>query len=171
MEKSLGVANCMLRIAILDDNPLTNMKLQKLLYFAHGWNLAFYDEPLVDKTVQAWRYGPVIPDVYMKFRSYGTNIITRPYKGLRYSEQEEEYKVYEPSIKDRERTLQLLKRTWSAYGIYSGDELSQMTHVKDSPWKIMWTKYSGVLDIEIPDDLIKDYFKGLMKKGLMKNGK
>ena len=163
MENPLAVANCMIRLAIINNNPPTHMKLQKLIYFAHGWNLAFYDEPLTDKIFQAWHSGPALIDVYQKFRLYGNERITKPYIGLTYSEEEQNYKFYEPSIQDRERTLQLLQRTCKAYGIYFGYELAKMIDVKNSPWKMMWTKYAGVPDIEIPNDLIKDYFKDLMK--------
>ena len=38
--------------------PITQMKLHKLVYFAHGWHLALKGEPLIDETLQAWDYGP-----------------------------------------------------------------------------------------------------------------
>jgi uncharacterized phage-associated protein len=47
---------------------MTNMKVQKLLYYAQSLHLALYDEPLFDEEIQAWRYGPVCPRAY-KFYS------------------------------------------------------------------------------------------------------
>ncbi|MEH2444259.1 MAG: type II toxin-antitoxin system antitoxin SocA domain-containing protein [Nostoc sp.] len=40
---------------------MTNMKVQKLLYYAQNLHLAMYDEPLFEEEIQAWRYGPVCP--------------------------------------------------------------------------------------------------------------
>ncbi len=47
---------------------MTNMKVQKLLYYFQSLHLAFYDELLFDEEIQAWRYGPVCPPAY---RFYG----------------------------------------------------------------------------------------------------
>ena len=43
---------------------MTNMKVQKLLYYAQSLHLALYDEPLFGEEIQAWRYGPVCPPAY-----------------------------------------------------------------------------------------------------------
>ena len=45
-------------------DPVTNLKLQKLLYYAQGWYLAFFDEPLFDERIEAWLHGPVVPPIY-----------------------------------------------------------------------------------------------------------
>src|SRR5215510_7158653 len=56
--------------------PLTPMKLQKLVYFAHGWSLALTGVPLIKDAVEAWRYGPVIPALYHEFKHNGARPIT-----------------------------------------------------------------------------------------------
>lgn len=43
---------------------LTNLKLQKLLYYQQGFHLAVFGIPLFNEDVEAWMYGPVVPDVY-----------------------------------------------------------------------------------------------------------
>ena len=50
---------------------LTNLKLQKLLYLAQGWYLAFYNKKLFEEDVEAWVHGPVIPVVYAEFKNSG----------------------------------------------------------------------------------------------------
>ena len=56
-------------------NDLTNLKLQKLMYFAYGVHLSLFGEPLFSDEIQAWKYGPVIPSVYKEFQCHGSNPI------------------------------------------------------------------------------------------------
>lgn len=57
-------------------DPLTNMKLQKLLYYAQGWHLALKGDALFDERIEAWPHGPVVPPVYGTFKHYRWNPIT-----------------------------------------------------------------------------------------------
>ncbi len=49
---------------------LTNLKLQKLLYYAQAWHLALKGQPLFDEDFQAWVHGPVLPSQYYRFREF-----------------------------------------------------------------------------------------------------
>ena len=62
-----AIANRFLDLADQETIPLNLMHLQKLLYNAHGYHLAMLGEPLFWQTVYAWKYGPVIADVYHEF--------------------------------------------------------------------------------------------------------
>ena len=55
---------------------ITNLKLQKLLYFAQGWFLALYDTPLFKEEIQAWIHGPVVATVYHSYKGFGYGPIT-----------------------------------------------------------------------------------------------
>lgn len=57
----------------IDD--LTNLKLQRLLYFAYGIHISLYNERLFDEPIQAWRLGPVVPSVYREFKAFGSSPI------------------------------------------------------------------------------------------------
>lgn len=61
---------------------LTNLKLQKLLYYADAWNLALRDEPLFDEEFKAWVHGPVLASQYHRFKDFRwmpiTSEIERP---------------------------------------------------------------------------------------------
>ena len=162
MEKSLAVANAMILRARAHHNPPTQMKLQKLIYFAHGWHLALYESPLVGEQFQAWPYGPVLPTVYHEFKLFGTSgidelgteIVTLPSGRLEWQP---------PHILDSSGLINpLLDKIWEVFGKFSGGQLSDMTHATNSPWKCMRDLYGNMRDIVIPNDLIKDYFKGLM---------
>ena len=52
---------------------MTNMKLQKMLYYQQGFHLAYFGEPLFDEEIEAWMYGPVVPSVYDEYKSNGKN--------------------------------------------------------------------------------------------------
>lgn len=49
---------------------LTNLKLQKLLYYADAWNLALRDRPLFEEKFKAWVHGPVLTSQYHRFKDY-----------------------------------------------------------------------------------------------------
>jgi uncharacterized phage-associated protein len=63
MIDSLNVARYFIVRAYEDgiEAEMTNMKVQKLLYYSQSLHLALYDEPLFEEEIQAWRYGPVCP--------------------------------------------------------------------------------------------------------------
>src|SRR5580698_6281331 len=72
-----AVANFYLKKAKHECMPLTQMKLHKLIYFAHGWGMGITHKPLLNETVQAWQFGPVVPSVYREFVEYGSRPIDR----------------------------------------------------------------------------------------------
>ena len=97
---------------------LTNLKLQKLLYYAQAWYVAFYDEPLFDEEFRAWKHGPVLPTQYRRFRHAGWNpILDR----LNPPELPEWVSVH-------------LQEIIQGYGSESAIALEQMTH-SEAPWR------------------------------------
>src|SRR5689334_22090572 len=69
------VANFVLDVADSRGLQITNMALNKILYFAHGWSLAQRSEPLISATFEAWQYGPVLPLIYRQFSRAGSDTI------------------------------------------------------------------------------------------------
>jgi uncharacterized phage-associated protein len=51
-------------------DPISNLKLQKLLYYAQAWHLALYDSSLFPERIQAWVHGPAVPPVYRRFKEW-----------------------------------------------------------------------------------------------------
>ena len=58
-----GVANAFLKKSQKDGTIITQMKLQKLVYIAHGWMLGLSGKPLVNQEPEAWERGPVFPQL------------------------------------------------------------------------------------------------------------
>ena len=103
-------------------NGLTAMKLQKFVYYAQAWNLVWDEKPLFDSKLEAWRNGPVCPDLY--FWHQGKFIVT-PDEML-----ELKAKGHELDTDEKETIDQVLL----GYGEFTAQELSELTH-KEDPWK------------------------------------
>src|ERR1700722_8483585 len=76
------IANEFIALASKAGSALSPLKLQKLVYFAHGWCLALTGRPLISDRVQAWQYGPVIPSIYHEFKYVGNGSISSPASNL-----------------------------------------------------------------------------------------
>ncbi len=141
-------------------SDLTPMKLQKLVYFSHGWYLALENAPLISESVEAWRWGPVVPSLYREFKEYGPDTIPRRARDLRF--EGGRLMQYEPRI-DNASVKGFLRVLWNTYKDYTAIQLSNMTHEPGSPWDTVASKYQYNLPmgINIPNDLIQDYFKKL----------
>lgn len=119
-------------------DTLTNLKLQKLLYYAQGFYLALYEEPLFDEQIEAWAYGPVVPGIYHKYSDCGTGPIPKP---TSFDESKFNGQVGE-----------LLNDIQEVFAQFSAWKLANMTH-EELPW--MNTPTGGVISHEA----LRDYFK------------
>jgi uncharacterized phage-associated protein len=63
-------------IDLAKNENLTNMQLQKMVYIAHGFNLALRGTKLYYEDTRAWNFGPVVPELYEKLQIYGSNKVT-----------------------------------------------------------------------------------------------
>ncbi len=75
MYKAIEVARYIVNKCIDDDYPVSNLQLQKILYFIQRYYLQNNNQ-LFDDDFEAWQFGPVIPTVYYKFCGYGAMPIT-----------------------------------------------------------------------------------------------
>src|ERR1035437_3888389 len=74
-------ANYILTIALErdpDSATLTNLKLQKILYYTQCANLSRTGERLFDNTFEAWQHGPVLPKIYKLYSKYKAQPIDKP---------------------------------------------------------------------------------------------
>ncbi len=124
-----------------EDNYLTPMQLQKLLYFAQGYHLGCYGKPLFADAIKAWKYGPVIPVVYNKYANFKSSVINVPCERNDADFTPEEL-----------RTLQIV---YKQYSKYSGIELSKMTHEQGSPWSN--TSPNEIIDLHDIYNYFEDY--------------
>ncbi len=115
------IANCLILLASQEDEfePMTHLRLQKLLYYVQGWSLAMRGNPAFGEEVQAWREGPVVSPVYQVFKEFEARPIGR------------EHMTEEPQL-DRE-IEGFIRSIWEAYKKYSATELRRKTHT-EAPW-------------------------------------
>ena len=99
---------------------MTNMKLQKLLYYAQSLHLALYDEPFFGEEMQAWRYGPVCPPAYSFYSDFEASQLPIPSK--------------ESLLQLPSNQQELLEEVWGYFGGDHAYRLSNMTH-GEFPWK------------------------------------
>ncbi|MDR1166980.1 MAG: DUF4065 domain-containing protein [Deltaproteobacteria bacterium] len=98
-----------------DPSELTPLKLQKELYFAQGWHLAYHDVPLFEDPIEAWKYGPVVSSVYFALSSRVKNeVITEPIKG--YIVQDGVYSIGVPEMKFPDGDDgEFMRSVWKSY--------------------------------------------------------
>ncbi len=121
MTKAIDVANHIVFLAEKFGETVTNMKLQKLTYYAYAWFLVEKSnrEALFNEDIEAWQYGPVIPCVYDQFKSYGADAIKNPSSD-------------EIQLNDIEK--QIIEDVFKIYGQKNAIELMEMTH-NEAPWR------------------------------------
>ena len=165
MYLSKAIANYFLERAEQEGEPLTPLKLIKLVYIAHGWHLGFFQKPLIQEYVEAWEYGPVIADLYHSIKVYGAGTITDLLSTI--IEKRNKLRVVVPRIDDSE-TQSFLDTIWEVYKENSAFNLSDATHEKDSPWdKVMNDKKKNKdykLNPIIKDDEIQRYYEEKIKE-------
>ena len=122
---------------------ITNLKLQKILYFAQAAHLAVHEKPLFKEEIEAWKFGPVIPSVYHKYKKYANRTIPNPKSVPEFNEQ----------------LTNFLNSIWEIYGKYSAAELVEITH-NHKPWKQAFFegKGSGIIEQAVMMSHYKGYF-------------
>lgn len=111
------VTDTLIAVAREKGIEITNLKLQKLLYYAQAWSLVFYKKPLFEEDFEAWVHGPVVPSVFHRFKEYRWNSINEDVSPL----------------PDDELRAHLLK-VIGAYGKFDGPQLERLSH-SEYPWK------------------------------------
>ena len=161
---STELANEFIRRSHSGGKKLTQMQLQKLVYIAHGWNLAINGTRLVEDDPCAWDYGPVFPDLWEALRGYGRSPVTKPIKigdyGLNAFRPDAE-KAATGTLTDAEK--QLVDKVHELYSPFHAFQLSAMTHQEGTPWHNTYVEENNKKGV-ISDDLIREHFVELAQK-------
>lgn len=114
------VASYFLSLSGAEDNDVSNLKLQKLCYYAQGLVTTMRSgEPLFQEALAAWDHGPVVPSLYHKYKGHGSQpipVVT-------------DFDADQIGPCDRE----VLDDIYEFYGQYSPWRLRNMTH-EEKPW-------------------------------------
>lgn len=132
-------------ILLSDGADLTNLKAQKLVYYAYGLYLARYNKRLFQTPIEAWEYGPVVSDLYQQLKQYKDNPIPLS-PSFDASKIDEEMKKF-------------LKEVYLMYGDYTAERLCFLSHAKATPWDVVY--HDGTNNNLINDSLMHVYFSEL----------
>jgi uncharacterized phage-associated protein len=130
----LDVANYFLVLVDREaGDAITQLKLQKLVYFAQGISLALWEKALFKEEIEAWEHGPVVRNLRKTFGGFKDGVIPAP--------GEIEFDQYEQQVKE------LIYRVYSVYGEHSAYYLRNLTHTH-SIWKEAFAKGGEIITKE-----------------------
>lgn len=132
-------------------NPLSSVKLQKLLYYAQAWHLVFHSDSLFDDEIEAWVHGPVVPCVFRKYCGMGLSPLSRTASEI--------------------IARAHLQGVWRVYGKFDEWELERLTD-SEAPWK----EARGDLPLDAPchnrisKESMESYYSSLLRGRLSFSG-
>lgn len=133
---------------IILKSPITNLKLQKLLYYIQGSNIVLNKSPLFDNCIEAWKYGPVVPDVYYWYSdNLGNNITEVTDSSVEF--RLEEVRVMRAVIKKliNENVWKIVREThrqipWINHACFSEEiPIEEIEEYFSSNWEEVWSIY------------------------------
>src|SRR5262245_18684319 len=125
------VANFILFYHFQKPEPVTQLRLYKLLYFAHGWHLVERQKPLVWNDFEAWKNGPVVKvvrDNFASFKDYPIDTFAKAFDFRRGQ------LIEMPHRLDASAEL-FVGAVIEGYKRYTAGQLSMLTHTKGSAWE------------------------------------
>lgn len=137
---ALDIAKYVITFCFGEGNPISNLQLQKILYYIQGYSFALRDEEAFEEEILAWQYGPVIKGVYDFFSVYAAMPIEN---------------IFEIEIKEKkfEKMIQVITLDKMYRPVW---KLVEQTH-NEAPWKYT-TELFGMGSV-IPKEYIRRYFK------------
>lgn len=118
---------------------ISNLKLQKLVYYAQGFYLALYDTLLFPEPIEAWIHGPVVPVLFEYYKKYKAGAIDYP--------NDVDFSIYD------DETKSFLDEVYLEFGQFAAWKLRNMTQ-EEYPWKLAAQTHA-----EISHKSMKEYFK------------
>lgn len=150
-----AIANYVLDYCESKDRVVTNLALQKIVYFCHVWSLVKLGQPLIKHQFEAWQYGPVLQYLYREFKAFDRKAISGrateidPSTGgrriVKYS--------FSPSLEE------LLRTTVDFYSRLRAGDLVELSHAEGSPWYEVW-HHTGAVNpgMKIGNEAIIAYY-------------
>lgn len=133
---ALEVAKYVINHEHKEGRPITNLRLQKLLYFVQAKILVETGNPCFDDEMEAWDFGPVVPSVYHNYKFFGAwNLMDEPKP---------------PKLPEENRINEMLKKC----SVYPTNQLVEITHTQ-RPWIEAYAKGRGTV---IHNKDIRDFF-------------
>ena len=143
MYSALDVAQYVIEKYWQGGSPITNLKLQKILYYIQGYAFKRYNEPAYSEDIYRWPYGPVVPEVYFEYNRFRGSPISEP--------SDNEMTAALKRLKTDKALLSVVDSVIDKSVAYTAAQLVEKTH-NETPWQT--TKDAEI----IPPSLIDRYF-------------
>ena len=118
--KALDVGRYFLYLANQEKKPITNKKLQKLVYYSQAWSLALNNKKLFKEPIEAWVHGPAVRSLYVHYKKFGFEPIAE--------------EINPDILRVSGNTKELLDSVWKIYGKMDAGYLEMLTH-SEKPWQ------------------------------------
>lgn len=142
---AIDISRYIINYSVSKNNFVSNLKLQRILYFVQGNFLRILNRPCFKEKILAWSGGPVIKEVFVAFERYGLN-------GIEF---QKELNIEELNLKEEERKI--IENIVDKCSGLSSVQLSHLT-LSQSPWVKTYKKHEEKNDTEITLEKLKDYF-------------
>ncbi len=140
MHDGRAIANFILDVCDEAGRPLTNLQLQKIVFFCHAWSLAERNEPLIRHSFEAWEYGPVLPYLYREFKNFDRAPIRGRARRLNLLTG-----ATEIALPEIDTNAQFFLRTIvDYYSRIDAFDLVELSHVAGGPWHNVWNHLGDV---------------------------
>ncbi len=175
---SVAVANWFIENreqAFLKQQPLTNLRLQKLVYFAHGWYAGMLQKRLIIDPVEAWKYGPVFPKLYRQLKDFEERPVLKPipiidaeavFAGADWDSSKIVH-LYQPSAGSEAEDV--LRQVADIYGNMSAGKLVGQSHAKDRPWRRAIESFGFTAEEYLPSGIPIE--QSIIEAGFIEAGK
>ena len=156
MHDARAIANFFIHRADEKAFPVTSMTLLKVLYFAHAWHLAQFDQPLVAQPFEAWKRGPVNRVVYDQVKAAGS----QPIRAYLNCFDASLCKFVDAKFDFDAGLGNFLGNIFDFYSQFHAFTLSDLTHEKGSPWDQVWSEAEkrAVPGMVISNEKIRTWF-------------
>ncbi len=155
-----AVANFVLDVADSEMRSVSNLHINKIVYFLHADFLATYSRPLVSAKIEAWTHGPVFRELYREFKKYGSDAISS--KASFLDPISGERKVAKCSF-TREEEIFLVELA-KKYVAMKPSALVAQSHIEGGPWDKTWNhETKSNASMRISDELIENWYGRTVK--------
>ncbi|SEO04247.1 Uncharacterized phage-associated protein [Paracoccus alcaliphilus] len=150
-----SIANFVLDFCERNGRTVTNLSLQKIVYFCHVWSLIELGKPLIRHKFEAWEYGPVLPYLYREFKGFDRSPIMGRAKQI--DPMTGQHRIVECSF-DHETDV-MLSKIVAFYSRLRASDLVELSHAEGGPWHAVWN-HGGKVNpgMKLDDVAIRDFY-------------
>lgn len=150
-----AVANFVLDFCDAKGRSITNLSLQKIVYFCNVWSLVKLDRPLLKHQFEAWQHGPVLQYLYRDFKRYNDRPIICRARRIDPDNGSKEVVRYDFD----QETETLLSEVVDFYSQLDASDLVALSHVRGGPWYEVWYHCDKVKPgMKIEESSIAEYY-------------